>query len=126
MSQGKKIQLYNWDEMQTEELSPVIHRKMLWGERVMLSHVILKKGSELCLPIPTITSSSATSISGRMRFWVGEDERERIFIEAGEVLHLPSNIPHGAETLEDTVSLDVFSPPRQDWIDGDDAYLRDE
>lgn len=123
MSQGKKIQLYNWDEMQTEELSPVIHRKMLWGERVMLSHVILKKGSV----VPTHSHDNeqfSYIISGRMRFWVGEDEEE-IFIKAGEVLHLPSNIPHGAETLEDTVSLDVFSPPRQDWIDGDDAYLRD-
>ena len=124
MSQGKKIQLYNWDEMQTEELSPVIHRKMLWGERVMLSHVILKKGSV----VPTHSHDNeqfSYILSGSMRFWVGKEERE-IIIKAGEVLHLPSNIPHGAETLEDTVSLDVFSPPRQDWIDGDDAYLRDE
>jgi mannose-6-phosphate isomerase-like protein (cupin superfamily) len=63
-------------------------------------------------------------LEGKLRFFLGDDESEIIDVAAGEVLHLPSNLPHKAEALEDTVDVDVFSPPRQDWLDGTDAYLR--
>jgi len=59
-----------------------------------------------------------------LRFWIGEDESETVLVRASEVLHIPSNIPHKAEALEATLDVDVFSPPRQDWLDKTDAYLR--
>ena len=64
-------------------------------------------------------------LEGSLRFWLGDDEDgETIDVLAGEVLHIPSNLPHRAEALADTLDVDVFSPPRQDWLDGTDAYLR--
>ena len=114
---------HSWDQMEAETLSELIDRKMVWGERIMLSHVILKKGS--VVPLHQHDNEQFSYIlEGSMRFWIGSEDGEEIFVQKGDVLHLPSNVPHGAETLEDTLSLDVFSPPRQDWIDGTDDYLR--
>ena len=59
-----------------------------------------------------------------MRFWFGEDESEVIDLSAGEVLHIPSNLAHKAEALEKSLDVDIFCPPREDWLDGSDAYLR--
>ena len=59
-----------------------------------------------------------------LRFWLGDDESEVVDVHAGDVLHLPSNLPHKAQALETTLDVDVFCPPRQDWLDGSDAYLR--
>jgi quercetin dioxygenase-like cupin family protein len=95
---------------------------MIWGERIMLAHIEMKKGSR----VPTHRHENeqfSYVLSGTLRFWIGEDERE-VVVHAGEVVHLPSNLPHGALALEDALALDVFSPPRQDWIDGTDGYLR--
>ena len=62
---------------------------------------------------------------GALRFTLGEPGREQTMdVRAGEVLVIPGNLPHAAEALEDTVDFDLFAPPRQDWITGDDAYLR--
>ena len=63
-------------------------------------------------------------LEGALRFWIGDDESEVIDVRAGEVLHIPSFVKHKAEALEDTVDVDVFSPPRQDWLDKTDDYLR--
>ena len=59
-----------------------------------------------------------------MRFQVGEGEGEEIVVRDGEVRCIPSNVPHAAEAVEDTFDSDSFSPPRQDWLDGSDGYLR--
>ena len=63
-------------------------------------------------------------IEGALRFWIGEDEKQRQDVRAGEVLHIPANVWHKAEALEDTLDVDVFSPPRQDWLSKTDSYLR--
>ena len=89
----------------------------------MLSHVYLKKGS--IVPLHHHENEQFSYIlEGSMRFWLHEDDGEEVFVEAGDILQIPSNVPHGAIALEDTLSLDVFSPPRQDWIDGTDDYIR--
>jgi quercetin dioxygenase-like cupin family protein len=62
-------------------------------------------------------------LQGVLKFWIGE-EREEIVLNGGEVLHIPPHVPHEAEALEDCLDVDVFSPPRQDWLDGTDDYLR--
>jgi quercetin dioxygenase-like cupin family protein len=89
----------------------------------MLAHVYLKRG---CLvPRHSHENEQITYIlEGALRFWLGADEREECVVRAGEVLTIPSNLPHKALALEDTLDVDVFSPPRQDWLDGTDAYLR--
>ena len=64
-------------------------------------------------------------VEGTLRLWLGEDGDEEMFdVAAGEVLHIPSHVPHRAEALADTLDVDIFQPPRADWLDGSDAYLR--
>ena len=65
-------------------------------------------------------------LEGALKFWVGSEDAEPIVVRTGEVLVLPSNVPHKAEALEDTLDVDIFSPPRQDWLDGTDDYLRQQ
>jgi quercetin dioxygenase-like cupin family protein len=114
---------YRWSDMAKEELSPLIQRRLVTGERMMLAHVYLAKGA--IVPQHAHENEQLTYIlEGTLRFWLGDDEAEPVDVAAGEVLHIPSNVPHKAEALEDTLDVDVFSPPRQDWLDGTDAYLR--
>ncbi len=114
---------HNWDSVKNEALNKLIDRKMIWGERIMLSHVFLRKGS--VVPLHQHDNEQFSYIlEGSMRFWLEKEGGDEIVVHAGDVMQLPSNVPHGAIALEDTLSLDVFSPPRQDWIDGTDDYLR--
>jgi quercetin dioxygenase-like cupin family protein len=63
-------------------------------------------------------------LEGALHFWIGADGKQEVTVGAGEVLVIPSHLPHKAEALEDTLDVDVFSPPRQDWLDKSDSYLR--
>ena len=112
-----------WDDIPKERLSDLLDRRLVTGERIMLAHVYLKKG---CLvPRHSHENEQITYIlEGALHFWLGEDEKEEVVVRAGEVLTLPPNLPHKALALEDTLDVDVFCPPRQDWLDGTDAYLR--
>jgi quercetin dioxygenase-like cupin family protein len=114
---------YRWDEMPLETVSPMLDRRLITGDRMMLAHVYLKKGC--VVPKHSHENEQFTYIlEGALRFWIGEDGAEEVVVRAGEVLHIPSNVPHKAEALEDTLDVDVFDPPRQDWLDKTDAYLR--
>ncbi|MCC6316716.1 MAG: cupin domain-containing protein [Gemmatimonadaceae bacterium] len=114
---------YRWDAMPIEEVTPMLGRRLITGDRMMLAHVYLKKGC--IVPRHNHHNEQLTYIiSGALRFWIGEDEREIIDVAAGEVLHIPSLVFHKAEALEDTLDVDIFSPPREDWINKTDAYLR--
>jgi len=114
---------YRWDDLPKERLSPLLERRLIWGERVMLSHVYLAKGC--VVPLHAHENEQMTYIlDGTLRFWIGEDGAETIDVAAGEVLYLPSGVPHKAEALDDTLDVDIFSPPRQDWIEKTDDYLR--
>jgi quercetin dioxygenase-like cupin family protein len=114
---------FRWDEIPKERLNDLLDRRLITGERMMLAHVYLKKG---CLvPRHFHENEQITYVlEGALHFWLGEDEKEEVVVRAGEVLTIPSNLPHKALALEDTLDVDVFSPPRQDWLDGTDAYLR--
>jgi quercetin dioxygenase-like cupin family protein len=121
--QTQKVSWYRWEEMPKESVSPMLERRLVTGERMMLAHVYLKKGC--IVPRHQHDNEQLTYIlDGALRFWIGEDETEEVVVRAGEVLHIPSNVWHKAEALEDTLDVDVFSPPRQDWLDKTDAYLR--
>jgi quercetin dioxygenase-like cupin family protein len=114
---------YRWDDLPKEALKPDLARRLISGDRIMLAHVYLEKGC--VVPKHAHENEQLTYIlEGALRFWLGEDESEVVDVAAGEVLHLPSHLPHKAEALEATLDVDVFSPPRQDWLEGSDAYLR--
>jgi quercetin dioxygenase-like cupin family protein len=114
---------YRWDDLPKEMLKPDLGRRLISTERMMLAHVYLDKGC--IVPQHSHENEQLTYIlEGTLRFWLGEDEAEVIDVAAGEVLHIPSHLPHKAEALEDTLDVDIFCPPRQDWLDGSDAYLR--
>jgi quercetin dioxygenase-like cupin family protein len=122
MSQ-KNVSFYRWEDMPKEKVSDMLDRRLITGEQVMLTHVYLKKGA--IVPQHNHHNEQITYIlEGALRFWIGDDESEVIDVRAGEVLHIPSLVKHKAEALEDTVDVDVFSPPRQDWLDKTDDYLR--
>lgn len=114
---------FRWDDMPKESLNPLLDRRLITGERMMLAHVYLKKGC--VVPRHSHENEQLTYVlEGALHFWLGEDEKEEVVVRAGEVLTIPSNLPHKALALEDTLDVDVFSPPRQDWLSGTDAYLR--
>jgi quercetin dioxygenase-like cupin family protein len=123
MTATKKVSWYRWEQIPKESVSAMLDRRLITGERMMLAHVYLKKGC--IVPRHQHENEQLTYIlEGVLRFWIGEDEKEQVDVHAGEVLHIPSNVWHKAEALEDTLDVDVFSPPRQDWLDKSDAYLR--
>ena len=119
----RKVTFYRWQDMPREKVSAMLDRRLITGDRMMLAHVYLKKGC--VVPRHQHENEQLTYIlEGGLKFWIGEDEKEIVTVRAGEVLHIPSMVWHKAEALEDTVDVDVFSPPRQDWIDKTDSYLR--
>lgn len=114
---------YRWDDMPRERVSDTLERRLITGDRMMLAHVYLAKGC--IVPKHSHENEQLTYIlEGALLFTLGEDQTEQLTVSAGEVLHIPSNLPHMAQALEDTLDVDIFSPPRQDWLDKSDAYLR--
>lgn len=114
---------YSWDQMPRETVSPMLDRRLITGDRMMLAHVYLKKGC--IVPKHSHDNEQITYIlEGALKFHLGEDQKEERIVRAGEVLHIPSNVPHMAEALEDTLDVDIFDPPRQDWLNKTDSYLR--
>lgn len=117
------VRHYRVADLPKEELNPRISRSLITGERTMLAHVYLKKGA--LVPMHSHDNEQITYvIEGALRFRIGDDGPQSLVVRSGEVLHLPSNVPHEAVALEDTLDVDVFTPPRQDWLDGTDSYLR--
>ncbi|HXF06075.1 MAG TPA: cupin domain-containing protein [Blastocatellia bacterium] len=111
---------YRWEDIPKEPVNQWLHRRMIWGERLMITQVFLKRGCHV--PQHQHVHEQITYIlEGALKFFV---EGQEIIVRAGEVLHIPSNVPHEAVALEDTLDLDVFSPPREDWLAGTDDYLR--
>ena len=119
----RNVTFYRWEDMPKEKVSETLDRRLITGDRMMISHVYLKKGS-----VVTRHSHENEQITyileGGLRFWIGPDESQVIDVLAGEVLHIPSMVQHKAEALEDTLDVDVFSPPREDWLNKTDDYLR--
>jgi len=122
-TQERSVTWYRWEELPREKVSAMLDRRLITGDRMMLAHVYLKKGC--IVPKHSHENEQLTYIlEGALQFWIGEDEKEEVLVRAGEVLHIPSNVPHKAEALEDTLDVDVFSPPREDWLNKTDSYLR--
>ncbi len=123
MEQRERVRTFRWDEMEREHVVEGIDRRIINGDQMMLTHVYLKKGA--VVPLHSHHNEQFTYVlEGVLRFWIGVEGSEPIDIGPGEVLHIPSHVPHKAEALEDTLDVDVFSPPRQDWLDKTDDYFR--
>ena len=106
------VRLHRWDEIALEKITEMISQKIIAGEREMLAQIYLKRGAQV--PVHAHDSEQMTYIlQGALKVVVGGDE---ITVREGEVLHIPSGVPHQSEALEDTFELDVFSPIRQDWL----------
>jgi quercetin dioxygenase-like cupin family protein len=119
----QKVTFYRWTDMPKEKVNDLLDRRLITGDRMMLAHVYLKKGC--IVPRHHHENEQLTYVlEGALHFWIGEDESEEITIRTGEVLHIPSNVWHKAEALEDTLDVDVFSPPRADWLARTADYLR--
>ncbi len=109
-----------WHTVELEDLNPLLQRQFVVGQDIMLARVLLKKGC--IVPQHSHHNEQLTYIlEGALKFWIDGKE---IVVNAGEVLTIPPHMPHKAEALADTVDLDVFNPPRVDWINKTDQYLR--
>lgn len=118
-----KAAFYHISEVPHEQVTPQLGRRLITGERVMLAAVDLTRGC--IVPRHAHVHEQLTYVlEGCLRLVVGDDGAESYDLRAGDVLHLPSNVSHAAEALEDTRVLDIFSPPREDWINRTDDYLR--
>jgi quercetin dioxygenase-like cupin family protein len=123
MSAKTRATLHRWESMPREQLNPLLQRRIVTGDRMMLAHVYLKKGA--VVPRHHHENEQITYIlEGALRFRLGDDGSQVVDVRAGEVLCIPSDLPHSAEALEDTLDVDIFDPPRADWLDGSDRYLR--
>jgi quercetin dioxygenase-like cupin family protein len=119
----RAVQHFRWEQMPAEPLKGGISRKLITSERMMIAHVYFKKGDDV--PQHSHENEQLTYIlEGALHFWFGPDGSQQITVRAGEVVVIPSNVLHRALALEDTLDVDVFCPPRQDWLAGTDAYLR--
>lgn len=113
--------LYRWTEIPVETLSETVTRQVLHSEAMTVSRLRLARGAKV--PRHSHLNEQISSVeSGELRFRF--DSGDAVIVRAGEMLQIPPNLPHEVEALEDSVALDLFSPPREDWIRGDDAYLR--
>ena len=120
---GDRATHHRWDDLPREQLNPTIARRLITGEQLMISHVYLDKGA--IVPTHSHHNEQLTYIlEGCLRFFLGDDESQVVDVAAGEVLCIPPHLAHRAEALESTLDVDVFTPPREDWLDGSDAYLR--
>jgi quercetin dioxygenase-like cupin family protein len=120
MSQSKAVQHVRWQEVPAENMNPLFDRQYVVGDQVMVARISMKRG---CL-VPQHShrhEQISHVLSGVLRFTVDGKE---ITLGAGELLLIPPHVLHAAEALEDTVAIDTFTPPREDWIDKTDQYLR--
>jgi quercetin dioxygenase-like cupin family protein len=116
------LKYLSWNDVELETMHPLLQRQLVVGHEVMLARVLLKKGC--IVPLHSHVNEQLSYIlEGALKFWIDGKE---IVVHAGEVLTIPPHMPHKAEALEDTVDLDIFHPPRADWINKTDSYLREK
>lgn len=117
---GAVFQHIAWHTIPLEELNPLLQRQFVVGQEIMAARILLKKG---CI-VPEHSHHNeqlSYTLDGAVKFWIAGQE---VTVRAGEVICIPAHMPHKAEALEDSVSLDIFAPPRADWINKTDQYLR--
>lgn len=114
------MRVHRWENAEAVQMSERITRQMIVGSEAMLARIVLRKGAI----VPThshVSEQFSIILEGALKFLV---EGKEFVARAGDIVEIPSKVPHYAEALEDTIDLDVFAPPREDWLRGEDAYLR--
>ncbi|MGA2597880.1 MAG: cupin domain-containing protein [Bryobacteraceae bacterium] len=114
------MQTYAWDQIEKEQVNPALTRQVIHAETMTVARLFLKKGC--FVPVHSHHNEQISMVEeGSLKFVM---EGKTLTIKAGEILRIPPHVPHSAEALEDSIAVDLFSPPREDWIRGEDAYLR--
>jgi quercetin dioxygenase-like cupin family protein len=117
------INKINWDEVPQEQVNPSMKRQIITGEKMMIARMNFKDG--FVVPLHHHVHEQITQVvKGSMRFWFGENKEQVMDLHAGDVVVIPSNVPHEALMIGEVVEIDSWSPPREDWLDGSDHYLR--
>ena len=117
------VQKIHWDDVPTEQVTPKMQRKLVYGEKVMVARMQFKDG--FIVPLHHHENEQITNvISGTIRFWFGADKVQTFDLNAGEVVVIPPNVPHEALMVGDVEEIDTWAPIREDWLDGTDDYLR--
>jgi quercetin dioxygenase-like cupin family protein len=117
------MERYNWSVISEEKMSPLLSRRVIHTEQMTIARMGLAKGA--VVPVHHHINQQVTMLtSGALEFELGEKGEDRLVLKAGDVLVIPPNLPHRVVALEDSTATDLFTPPREDWIRGDDAYLR--
>jgi len=120
MIQYRPMRCYTWDRLEEEALTDLLGRKVIHGQAMTVARIRLRKGATV--PMHSHPNEQISMLeSGALRFVVAGEER---VVHAGEAMVIPPYAPHMVEAIEDSLAVDLFSPPREDWIRGDDAYLR--
>ncbi|HLG99062.1 MAG TPA: cupin domain-containing protein [Bryobacteraceae bacterium] len=114
------MQTYRWDQVENERLSDTVSRQMIHGDTMTVARIGLKKGASV--PEHSHHNEQISMVErGALKFVLAGVET---IVRPGDILRIPPHVPHSAEALEDSIAVDLFSPRREDWIRGDDAYLR--
>jgi quercetin dioxygenase-like cupin family protein len=117
---ARMTQLFAWDRIEREQLSPTFARQVIHGDMLTVARVFLSKGCSV--PLHSHHNEQISIIeSGALKFVIDGEEK---IVRAGEILRIPAHVPHSAEAEEDVAGIDIFCPVREDWRRGDDAYLR--
>lgn len=116
------VEKINWDTVPQEEVNPSMKRRIITGKKLMVAKMNFKDG--FVILHHHVHEQITQVVSGKMRFWFGANKEQQMDLEAGDVVVIPSNLPHEALMMGDVVEIDSWSPPREDWLDGTDDYLR--
>ena len=117
------IEKLNWENVPTEQVTPEMQRKIISGEKMMIARMKFQDG--FVVPLHSHINEQITQvISGTIRFWFGDNKDQVMDLGAGDVIVIPSNLPHEALMIGEVEEIDSWAPPRADWLDGSDDYLR--
>ncbi len=123
MTAQSGLQKVTWDHLTVEKMGPGLGRRFVTGDKLMVSQLFLKAGT--VVPKHSHGNEQVSNlISGRLEFSFGEDLSDVRIAAGGDIIVIPGGVPHKVVVLEDCVVFDTFAPPRQDWLDGTDDYLR--
>jgi len=118
------IEKITWDDVPSEEVTPMMKRKIVSGQKLMIARMHFKDGFKV--PLHSHENEQITQvISGTIRFWFGERKEQEMELNAGEMVVIPPNLPHEALMIGDVEETDSWAPPREDWLTGNDNYLRE-
>ena len=114
----------SWDKIPSEQVNPSMSRKILYGEKLMISKITFKDG--FLVPLHSHVNEQITHVlKGTIRFWFGANKEEILDVHAGEFVVIPSGLPHEALMIGEVEEIDHWAPIRRDWLDGTDKYLRE-